>query len=90
VVELVIVGIAAGFLAAISPCVLPVLPVVLVAGAGEPARTPAARAVDAGGPAGAEPGPGIAFRRVGLRRPLAVIAGLVLSFSLLILVGSAA
>jgi len=87
-VELVIVGIAAGFLAAISPCVLPVLPVVLVAGAGEPAGTPSVPAVDAGGPVGAEPAPGTAFRRVGLRRPLAVIAGLVLSFSLLILVGS--
>ncbi|HTZ27609.1 MAG TPA: hypothetical protein VMC83_26665 [Streptosporangiaceae bacterium] len=87
-VELVIVGIAAGFLAAISPCVLPVLPVVLVAGAGEPAGPPPAHAVGAGGPAAAEPAPGIAFRRVALRRPLAVIAGLVLSFSLLILVGS--
>lgn len=35
-IELVIVGLAAGFLAAISPCVLPVLPVILVAGAGQP------------------------------------------------------
>jgi cytochrome c biogenesis protein CcdA len=31
-VELVVVGIVAGFLAGISPCILPVLPVVLVAG----------------------------------------------------------
>jgi cytochrome c biogenesis protein CcdA/thiol-disulfide isomerase/thioredoxin len=138
-IELVIVGIAAGFLAAISPCVLPVLPVVLVAGAGQPdtpagapagaaasARTaqpvgsraaetagappgPAADAVTAAGatgPAAAGPalgagqGPGAGqasgagrasvapARRGGLRRPLAVIAGLVLSFSLIILVGS--
>jgi len=32
-VELVVVGIVAGFLAGISPCILPVLPIVLVAGA---------------------------------------------------------
>jgi cytochrome c biogenesis protein CcdA/thiol-disulfide isomerase/thioredoxin len=117
-VELVIVGIAAGFLAAISPCILPVLPVVLVAGAGQPPGTPpgapvsaraaqpvgvraaepagtppasaadAARAGGAAGPAAAEPARGAPARRGGLRRPLAVIAGLVLSFSLLILVGS--
>ena len=130
-VELIIVGLAAGFLAAISPCILPVLPVVLVAGAGQPAspppgtpagatastRTaqpvgsraaetagaPAAPAADIAGaarPAGAGQAPaagqvagvgrapGAPASRVGLRRPLAVIAGLVLSFSLLILVGS--
>src|ERR1700689_4232676 len=138
-IELAIVGIAAGFLAAISPCVLPVLPVVLVAGAGQPdtpadapagaaasARTaqpggsraaetagappgPAADAATAAGgtgsaaagpapAAGQAPGAGVASgagpafgapaRRGGVRRPLAVIAGLVLSFSLIILVGS--
>src|SRR5580700_2329256 len=37
-VELVVVGIVAGFLAGISPCILPVLPVVLVAGASPPAH----------------------------------------------------
>ncbi len=42
-IELVIVGIVAGFLAAISPCILPVLPVVLVAGAARPARSAPAR-----------------------------------------------
>jgi cytochrome c biogenesis protein CcdA/thiol-disulfide isomerase/thioredoxin len=85
-VGLIIVGIAAGFLAAISPCVLPVLPVVLVAGA-EPAGTSSASADDAGEPAGRS-GRGTPFRLHGLRRPLAVIAGLVLSFSLIILAGS--
>src|SRR5580693_9740259 len=130
-VELIIVGLAAGFLAAISPCILPVLPVVLVAGAGQPAgpppgtsagatastRTaqpvgsraaetagapaaPAANTAGAAEPAGAGQAPGAGpvpgagqassapASRVGLRRPLAVIGGLVLSFSLLILVGS--
>jgi cytochrome c biogenesis protein CcdA/thiol-disulfide isomerase/thioredoxin len=72
VIELIVVGVVAGFLAGISPCILPVLPVVLVAGAAP--EQPA----DAGD----------APQRPGLARPLAVIAGLVLSFSLLILIGS--
>jgi cytochrome c biogenesis protein CcdA/thiol-disulfide isomerase/thioredoxin len=71
-VELVVVGVVAGFLAGISPCILPVLPVVLVAGNAPASAT----------------GPGPGASRFGLRRPLAVITGLVLSFSLLILVGS--
>jgi cytochrome c biogenesis protein CcdA/thiol-disulfide isomerase/thioredoxin len=115
VVDLVLVGIVAGFLAGISPCILPVLPVVLVAGAapltsdgpspagagpsasgappasgGPPAS--AAPPPGAGPPAtpvpaarGRHPGPGT---RAGLARPVSVIAGLVLSFSLLVLVGS--
>jgi cytochrome c biogenesis protein CcdA/thiol-disulfide isomerase/thioredoxin len=73
-VELVLVGFVAGLLAAISPCILPVLPVVLVAGA----TRPAPQDND-----GAD-----APRRTGLARSLSVIAGLVLSFSLLVLLGS--
>ena len=45
-IELIIIGIVAGFLAGISPCILPVLPVILVAGASRPGRS---------GPGGAEP-----------------------------------
>jgi cytochrome c biogenesis protein CcdA/thiol-disulfide isomerase/thioredoxin len=67
---LVAVGLVAGFLAGISPCILPVLPVVLVASATTPGT-------------GQAPPP-----KPGIGRPLAVIAGLVLSFSLLILAGS--
>ena len=71
-IELIAVGFVAGFLAGISPCILPVLPAVLFAGAAPPpGADPAA------------PAP-----RPGLRRPLAVIGGLVLSFSLLVLAGS--
>src|SRR5215472_15513255 len=73
-VELVVVGVVAGFLAGISPCILPVLPVVLVAGAESAQAAPG------------EPTPA----RPGLGRPLAVIAGLVLSFSFLVLAGSEA
>jgi len=68
--ELLLIGVVAGFLAAISPCILPVLPVVLVGGASPSAQQ--------------QPAPD----RAGLRRPLALIAGLVLSFSLIILAGS--
>jgi cytochrome c biogenesis protein CcdA/thiol-disulfide isomerase/thioredoxin len=77
--ELVVVGVVAGFLAGISPCILPVLPVVLVAGAAsaQGAELPSAEGPRRG-PAGA-----------GLARPLAVIAGLVVSFSIVVLAGSA-
>jgi thioredoxin family protein/cytochrome c biogenesis DsbD-like protein len=71
-VELIGVGIVAGFLAGISPCILPVLPVVLVAGASRPTsdQTPAG------------------VPRADLARSLAVIGGLVLSFSIVVLAGS--
>jgi cytochrome c biogenesis protein CcdA/thiol-disulfide isomerase/thioredoxin len=75
VLELLLVGVVAGFLAGISPCILPVLPVVLVGGAaadGQPFSS-----------AGPDP-----RRPASLARPLALIAGLVLSFSLIILAGS--
>jgi cytochrome c biogenesis protein CcdA/thiol-disulfide isomerase/thioredoxin len=66
--ELIAIGFIAGIVAGISPCILPVLPVILFAGATTPGD-----AVVAG------------RKR---RRPVAVVAGLVLSFSLLVLVGS--
>jgi cytochrome c biogenesis protein CcdA/thiol-disulfide isomerase/thioredoxin len=75
VLELLLVGVVAGFLAGISPCILPVLPVVLVGGAAADGQDLASTARDARKPAG-------------LARPLALIAGLVLSFSLIILAGS--
>jgi len=59
------IGFVAGLVAGISPCILPVLPVVLVAGATEPEA------------------------RARRRRPFAVVAGLVLSFSAVTLGGSA-
>jgi cytochrome c biogenesis protein CcdA/thiol-disulfide isomerase/thioredoxin len=71
-VELIGVGIVAGFLAGISPCILPVLPVVLVAGASPPTSTETPARVP----------------RADLARSLAVIGGLVLSFSIVVLAGS--
>jgi cytochrome c biogenesis protein CcdA/thiol-disulfide isomerase/thioredoxin len=81
-IGLILVGAVAGFLAGISPCILPLLPVVLVAGAARPVT-------DSAGPA--EPttaSAGTTASRGGLARPLAVVLGLVLSFSVLILAGS--
>lgn len=74
-IGLVLIGVVAGFLAGISPCILPVLPVVLVAGA---------TGTDATAQAGADENP----PKAGLARPVAVVLGLALSFSVLILAGS--
>jgi cytochrome c biogenesis protein CcdA/thiol-disulfide isomerase/thioredoxin len=65
VLGLLAIGFVAGLVAGISPCILPVLPVVLVAGA---------------------TGESVSVRR---RRSLAVVVGLVLSFSAVTLGGSA-
>src|SRR5260221_12590041 len=83
-VGLVVVRMVAGLWAGISPCNLPVLPVVLVVGV---TPTTVMEQVPGGGPpSGAEPAR--SRQRAGFGRPLAVIAGLGLSFSLLGLAGS--
>jgi len=66
---LLVVAFLAGLVAGISPCVLPVLPVVLAGWA----------------PTGAEVEPTSGARR---RRSIAIVAGLVLSFSLITALGS--
>jgi len=68
--DLVIIGLLGGLITGISPCILPVLPVIFLTGGAQSARfdgeaAPASRA-----------------------RPYLVIAGLVLSFSLVTLAGS--
>jgi cytochrome c biogenesis protein CcdA/thiol-disulfide isomerase/thioredoxin len=75
---LLLIGLVAGVVAGISPCILPVLPVVLVAGATTPEQSDSETAGE----------PAAGRRRRGLGRPLAVVGGLVLSFSALILAGS--
>ena len=65
---LVVVAFAAGLIAGISPCILPVLPVVFFAGAVSPSHDGVARNA--------------------WRRPIAIIAGLIISFSILVLAGS--
>src|SRR5580704_15891276 len=83
-VGLVVVGIVAGFLAGISPCILPVLPVVLVAGASPPSSAGSPSSASSAASAGTAAG----IPRAGLARSLAVIGGLVLSFSIIVLAGS--
>ncbi len=115
--ELIAIGFVAGVVAGISPCILPVLPVILAVGVTAPTDTPgeatppgpagttgaypaAPSAAIAGAPStlvaqpdvdrevhsGGTPGPGARWRAQ--LRPISVVAGLVVSFSLLILTGS--
>jgi cytochrome c biogenesis protein CcdA/thiol-disulfide isomerase/thioredoxin len=119
VITLVLIGFLGGLVTGISPCILPVLPVIFAAGAasgldepssvaGEAFHAPAggvsnaaasvgggAVSVGGGGVATVDPAvpvaPAPADRRAGLRRrrrPLAVVAGLVLSFAVVTLIGS--
>ena len=75
-ITLIVVGFLAGVITSISPCVLPVLPVVLTAGSTH--RTPVA--APTGEPEGGQ--------RRWLWRPYGIVAGLVLSFCLSTLFGS--
>lgn len=61
---LILIGVVAGMIAGISPCVVPVLPVIFVAGATGEATS-------------------------NWRRSLSIVAGLVVSFSVLVLAGAA-
>jgi cytochrome c biogenesis protein CcdA/thiol-disulfide isomerase/thioredoxin len=77
-ITLVVIGLLGGLITSLSPCILPVLPIVFAAGmTGAPAEADAE---------GGEPLP--YWNRV--RRPLLVVAGLVVSFSLATLFGSVA
>jgi cytochrome c biogenesis protein CcdA/thiol-disulfide isomerase/thioredoxin len=67
-VTLVFVALAAGLIAGISPCILPVLPIVFVAGVATPDATQSPKS--------------------SWRRSASIVLGLVVSFSLLVLVGS--
>ncbi len=68
-IELIAVSLVAGVVAGISPCILPVLPVVLAAGATSTQR---------------DDGSSAASRR----RPVLIVCGLILSFSVVVLAGS--
>jgi cytochrome c biogenesis protein CcdA/thiol-disulfide isomerase/thioredoxin len=73
--ELVIIGLLGGLITGISPCILPVLPVIFLTGGAQSARF--ASDAEADGPAPAS-----------RRRPYLVIAGLITSFTLVTLLGS--
>ncbi|MGW7066994.1 cytochrome c biogenesis protein DipZ [Streptomyces sp. NPDC054855] len=68
---LILIGLLGGLITAVSPCILPVLPVVFLAGGPDAQASPQPREAPA--------------RRN--RRPYAVVAGLVLSFSFFTLLG---
>ncbi|MDT5339908.1 MAG: hypothetical protein QOD90_5413, partial [Mycobacterium sp.] len=75
---LIAIGFLGGLITGISPCILPVLPVIFFSG------TQTARDSDGGGVATE-----VAPTRAQTLRPYLVIAGLVLSFSIVTLLGSA-
>ncbi|HWF30286.1 MAG TPA: cytochrome c biogenesis protein DipZ [Mycobacterium sp.] len=81
---LIAIGLVGGLITGISPCILPVLPVILMSGA-QSARAGAGIPAAAGsvGPPPAKPS------RAESLRPYLVIAGLVVSFSAVTLAGSA-
>ncbi|GAB2756570.1 redoxin domain-containing protein [Sinomonas soli] len=100
--ENILIGFLGGLITGISPCILPVLPVIFFSGGLDSARrvSPSSVAVPAGargdlgaprgdlGAAGGDLGGGV--RRASRWRPFQVIGGLVLSFSLVTLLGSLA
>jgi cytochrome c biogenesis protein CcdA/thiol-disulfide isomerase/thioredoxin len=95
-IELLTIGFVAGVVCGISPCILPVLPVILVAGASATsgARPGTALTTTSGGATShraleteAVDGPEMnRWRRQA--RPVWVVAGLVVSFSVVVLAGS--
>jgi cytochrome c biogenesis protein CcdA/thiol-disulfide isomerase/thioredoxin len=78
VFTLVLIGLVGGFITGISPCVLPVLPVIFLTGGvqGSPPRTKRERQQQ------------ILRERRANRRPYLIVAGLALSFSVFTLLGT--
>jgi cytochrome c biogenesis protein CcdA/thiol-disulfide isomerase/thioredoxin len=84
---LIVIGLLGGLITGISPCILPMLPVIFFAGGVQGARTPGS--AGAGGSTGAGAGgTATAVRTRRSLRPYVVILGLVLSFSVFTLLGS--
>ncbi|MER8092775.1 cytochrome c biogenesis protein DipZ [Streptomyces goshikiensis] len=93
-ITLVLIGLLGGLITAVSPCILPVLPVVFLAGGpgAEPPKPngstpPKPSEVRAAGGVRITAPPREAGRPPRNRRPYAVVAGLVLSFSFFTLLG---
>ncbi|GAA3035368.1 cytochrome c biogenesis protein DipZ [Microbacterium dextranolyticum] len=78
--DVIIIGLLGGLITGISPCILPVLPVIFLTGGAQSARFDRSSGTGGGGSAAPLPA-----RR---SRPYLVIAGLILSFTLVTLVGS--
>jgi cytochrome c biogenesis protein CcdA/thiol-disulfide isomerase/thioredoxin len=103
VISLALIGVLGGLITGISPCILPVLPVIFLSGGAQSARADVRRrrrTADASTARGGSGGvavlertdtdtmAGPAARPVSRWRPYLVILGLVVSFSLFTLVGS--
>jgi cytochrome c biogenesis protein CcdA/thiol-disulfide isomerase/thioredoxin len=83
-VTLVLIGLVGGIITGLSPCVLPVLPVVFLGGGSAAAAAgPRPAGADTAGPDAASPD-----ARAARRRPYLVVAGLTLSFAVFTLFGS--
>lgn len=81
---LVLIGFMGGLITGISPCILPVLPVIFFSGAQGKRSEPVADGGDGGAATAVKAKPALSERL----RPYRVIGGLVLSFSLVTLVGT--
>ncbi len=80
---LIVIGLVGGLITGISPCVLPVLPAIFLAGGAQSARTSMPVPANTGSLAvAANPQQSLG------RRPFLVVAGLVVSFSVFTLLGS--
>ena len=80
---LIVIGLVGGLITGISPCVLPVLPAIFLAGGAQSARTSGPVPANTGSLAVAvDPEQSLG------RRPFLVVAGLVVSFSVFTLLGS--
>lgn len=82
-ITLAAIGLVGGLITGVSPCVLPMLPIIFFAGSNAGAKTPAPSG--GGGTALAEAPTRTRSERL---RPLLIIAGLVTSFSLITLFGT--
>ena len=98
-ITLVLIGLVGGLITGISPCVLPVLPVIFLSGGAQGARTPAPARTAApdtptagpptvGPPTASPPAAGPPNAGGPGWRPYLVVAGLALSFSVFTLLGT--
>jgi cytochrome c biogenesis protein CcdA/thiol-disulfide isomerase/thioredoxin len=87
-VTLVLIGLVGGIITGLSPCVLPVLPVVFLGGGSAPAAGTGTAGTAAAGPGVTSPDAASPGTRAARRRPYLVVAGLTLSFAVFTLFGS--
>jgi cytochrome c biogenesis protein CcdA/thiol-disulfide isomerase/thioredoxin len=87
-VTLALIGLVGGLITGVSPCVLPMLPIIFFAGGTTPSPQPQPEPRPVQGPGGTDVLEVAPARKVRNRRPFAIILGLVTSFSVFTLFGS--